>query len=338
MRPLRKWTSMLLIITRRLDDGKSEPKQDDVAPAKKVKAHARNLPIGTSLKDNSGGGDCLFHAFADCLVAQGRSARTAAELRKLCVTHIRKHAKSYEGYWRGDAPDAQGTPIRDQGFEEYMRLLAKAGAWGGSIEIAALANTLAQPVFVFRPVDDDIRVFQGTAKGTPTCLWYEARHYQALIGSAPPDELKKATPASHWRRSALLRMSPLILCRVAVMRGIMLLLSGATIASDIMVDVDALGPFGLVAEQTGAVMTATFATMNVGRAVVLKGVDCQSRFVAALFEFKGAQGPGKILVAATYGHASDPTSATEHAIQMTIELARSGNEWVLVGDFNVDVE
>ena len=75
-----------------------------------------------------------------------------------------------------------------------------------------------------------------------------------------------------------------------------------------------------------------------GRAVVLKGVDCQSRFVAALFEFKGAQGPGKILVAATYGHASDPTSATEHAIQMTIELARSGNEWVLVGDFNVDVE
>ena len=84
------------------------------------------------------------------------------------------------------------------------------------------------------------------------------------------------------RGSALLRMSPLILCRVAVMRGlqlsasavfvrtswslqgefppldvniapwcscmpagIMLLLSGATIASDIMVDVDALGPFGL---------------------------------------------------------------------------------------------
>ena len=41
------------------------------ATAKKVKAHARNLPIGTSLKDNSGGGDCLFHAFADCLVAQG---------------------------------------------------------------------------------------------------------------------------------------------------------------------------------------------------------------------------------------------------------------------------
>ena len=97
-------------------------------------------------------------------------------------------------------PDAQGTPIRDQGFEEYMRLLAKAGAWGGSIEIAALANTLAQPVFVFRPEDDDIRVFQGTAKGTPTCLWYEARHYQALIGTAPADELKKATPASHWRR------------------------------------------------------------------------------------------------------------------------------------------
>ena len=67
-----------------------------------------------------------------------------------------------------------------------------------------------------------------------------------------------------------------------------------------------------------------------GRAVVLKGVDCQSRFVAALFEFKGAQGPRKILVAATYGHASDPTSATEHAIQMTIEPpdpVTSGSLW-----------
>ena len=91
------------------------------------------------------------------------------------------------GYWRGDAPDALGTPIREQGFEEYMRLLAKSGAWGGSIEVAGLANTLAQPIFVFRPEDDSIRVFQGTAKGTPICLWYEARHYQAMIGENAQD-------------------------------------------------------------------------------------------------------------------------------------------------------
>ncbi|CAE7670361.1 otu2, partial [Symbiodinium necroappetens] len=427
-------------------------------------------------------------------------------------------------YWRGDAPDAQGTPIRDQGFEEYMRLLAK---------------------------DDDIRVFQGTAKGTPTCLWYEARHYQALIGTAPPDELKKVEsfagaqcafyawgkrpaedepadsvqgggderPAAlrqrRFRENVLVAAGGVPAFRCEPCSFVMLLLSGATIASDIMVDVDALGPFGLmslpfvgslgekllksstvgsvlcvpsacpllvrrlsasmlrpsrlppidvsvimmfltlliamlawptrivgkatfgegrlvlptgllfrtvasvscfgllsadacgtrtlksnfgilkqkrclVAEQTGAVMTATFATMNVGRALATKvdatatifaridayimalqdvdvNVDSAPSVTAAFRKhgiycyfgapdarghratlltraqgravvLKGAQGPRKILVAATYGHASDPTSATEHAFQMTIELARSGYEWVLVGDFNVDVE
>ena len=102
---------------RRLDDGKSAPKQDDGAPAKKAKSQAWNLPVGMSLQDNSGGGDCLFYTFADCLIAQGRSARAAAELRNLCVTHIRRHIRSYEGYWRGDSPDSSGSSIREGSFE-----------------------------------------------------------------------------------------------------------------------------------------------------------------------------------------------------------------------------
>ncbi|CAE7627834.1 unnamed protein product, partial [Symbiodinium necroappetens] len=137
------------------------------------------------LIDNDGQGDCLFLAVSEALVAQGRSRRAATDLRNLCVTHLRKHEATYSAFWRGDAPNAEQSDIKSQGFAEYLRLIGRDKAWGGSIELAALASTLNQPIFVVRPLDGefDIRVFGPTnSKATPLTLWFQHRHYQALVG------------------------------------------------------------------------------------------------------------------------------------------------------------
>ncbi|CAJ1388135.1 unnamed protein product [Effrenium voratum] len=176
-------------------DGKTKPKTPE-APSKRCKTTSHGIPLGMELKDNPGAGNCLFAAVADALEAQGRSKRSPAEIRNLAVTHLRTHARSYEGFWKGDAPSAEGADMKVKGFAEYLRLLARDGAWGGSIEVAALAATLAQPIFVFRPEEaDGVRVFNPSAKGKPLALWFMNRHYQALIGAVGPADRAKATAA-----------------------------------------------------------------------------------------------------------------------------------------------
>ncbi|CAE7777915.1 unnamed protein product, partial [Symbiodinium sp. CCMP2456] len=179
----------------RLDDGKSLPASTAAVggPHKRPRAEAAAstllLPGGLKLCDNAGQGECLFLALADTLQHQGRSKRSAAELRNLVVTHLRRHKATYAGFWRGDAPSAEQEPMLDEGFDAYLLRLSKPGAWAGSIELAAAAATLAQQIFVFRPHPDragefDIRVFGAPGSKTPLALWFRDRHYQALVGES----------------------------------------------------------------------------------------------------------------------------------------------------------
>ena len=66
-------------------------------------------------------------------------------------THLRKHAKNYEGLWAGDAPSPDATQMRDQGFQAYVQLVSKDGAWGGSLELWGFDATCDMPVYVFQP-------------------------------------------------------------------------------------------------------------------------------------------------------------------------------------------
>ncbi|CAE7806403.1 CHLP [Symbiodinium sp. CCMP2592] len=76
--------------------------------------------------------------------------------------------------------------ISHLGFDEYLKRIGRDGSWGGSIELAGLAATLNQQIFVIRPFknDYDIRVFGAPSKSTPLALWFANRHYQALVGCA----------------------------------------------------------------------------------------------------------------------------------------------------------
>ena len=183
----------------RLDDGKTVARSAGDGSAKRRKAVASDtsdIPLGMRLVDNEGQGNCLFASVSEALAAQGRSRRTSMEIRNLAVTHLRTHAKKYEGFWLGDAPSADGEDMKEEGFSAYLKRLGREGAWGGSLELSALATTLNQPIFVFRPGDDGVRSFNGSARGTPLCLWFACRHYQALVGAQPKQALLKAKPAS----------------------------------------------------------------------------------------------------------------------------------------------
>ena len=112
--------------TERTDDGKSGGLPDNTAPAKKSRASAealRGVPLGMRLLNNKADGNCLFQAVADVLADQGRSKRSAMEVRILAVTHIRRHQKSFEGFWKGDSPDAQEPKRqnrRGRGFKIFQ--------------------------------------------------------------------------------------------------------------------------------------------------------------------------------------------------------------------------
>ena len=170
----------------RLDDGKSAAKNKSAEPSKRQKAapSAPCIPGGIVLQDNAGAGNCLYLAISDALVGVGRSRRSAADLRNVVGTHIRKHAIDYEGFWAGDTPDVSGATMRDKGFAEYIRLSSRDGAWAGSIELSAFATTTDTPVYVFQ-ADGSITVFGPRSKGCRLHSGLTPSTTRPLLGRSP---------------------------------------------------------------------------------------------------------------------------------------------------------
>ncbi len=64
------------------------------------------------------------------------------------VTHLRKYKEAYDPAWDMCTPDAAEKAMDAAEFEKYLDLLAVKGAWGGALELAALANTLNMKIRV----------------------------------------------------------------------------------------------------------------------------------------------------------------------------------------------
>ena len=145
------------------------------------------------LINNDGGGNCLFLAVSEGLKQQGKH-KDHISLRVSTVTHMRKHAAIYSAYWDGERPDSTDTVMEPRDFEKYLSLLTKAGAWGGYLEIQALACITDRPIYVFCDDHSNPYLFNAESDKPPLALWYANRHYQTLSGTLPDGARQRAVP------------------------------------------------------------------------------------------------------------------------------------------------
>ena len=100
---------------------------------------------------NEGLGNCLFLAVSQTLTEQGH-ASNHLDLRQAVTGYIQAHADALLHAWDWQMPEAPDTarPCRD--INEYLEALRQPGAWGGTLELAAMASMFpAKAIMVLGP-------------------------------------------------------------------------------------------------------------------------------------------------------------------------------------------
>ena len=130
-----------------------------------------------------GGGDCLFHVFAKGLPpsSQTGKARTHEDTRAKCATYLTKHRAEMEPFYDGKAPTA-GEEELGEGYDAYLKRIVKKGAWGGALEVTALARAYDAPTVV---ISDSMPPVVANRKGKhpPIYMRLSDKHYQLLKGT-----------------------------------------------------------------------------------------------------------------------------------------------------------
>ena len=131
-------------------------------------------PHGLKAHANPGAGNCVFEALGQGLSPD--QPKPARSVRASIVNHLKRHAARCQPWWDQKEPTKEEGPC--ESWEVYLTKLAKVGAWGGSIELAAAAVHYDRPIVVFQPTGvPEIYNAQGQA-GSAIPLWYCNRHYE----------------------------------------------------------------------------------------------------------------------------------------------------------------
>lgn len=121
----------------------------------------------------------MFHSVAQAITALEKKKRVHTQVRAACVAHLQRHSEKYEQYWDRLAPSEQESPMGS--WKEYLDALSQRGAWGGYLELSAIASTLGLRITVCHSSGQK-HYFNREA---PTRIWiaYESTHYLRLKGS-----------------------------------------------------------------------------------------------------------------------------------------------------------
>lgn len=126
---------------------------------------AQLAPLGLGVREVAADGHCLFRAVA-CQLETPKAAATddapVWDLRRRAVEHARAHAPDFEPFF--EPTDTAPT------FEAYCKEMASTAAWGGQMEIRALATVLGRPIRVHTVGAPPLVMSDGSAaaQSTPT--------------------------------------------------------------------------------------------------------------------------------------------------------------------------
>mmetsp|Transcript_1010 Transcript_1010/g.1081 ORF Transcript_1010/g.1081 Transcript_1010/m.1081 type:complete len:286 (-) Transcript_1010:248-1105(-) len=134
---------------------KAEAKKNAGPSAKDIETEkiAKKL-LGKNLviKDISSDGHCMYRAIADQLAQHGNSSLASSKaphmlLRSMCVSYMKENRHMFEPFM-----------ILENGetFESYCTKMRNTSAWGGQLELRALANALQQSIAVVNADTEDV--------------------------------------------------------------------------------------------------------------------------------------------------------------------------------------
>jgi OTU domain-containing protein 6 len=101
---------------------------------------AQLQPLGLRVEPVAADGHCLFRAIATQLKAAQPDEQAVWELRKRAVSHIEAHAADFSPFFE----PSESAPS----FDGYLEQMKTSAAWGGQMELRALAQVLGRTIRV----------------------------------------------------------------------------------------------------------------------------------------------------------------------------------------------
>lgn len=93
---------------------------------------------GLRIKEVDSDGACLFRAFADQMEGNGGDGHAA--YREKCIDFLQAHRADFE-------------PFLEEDFDRYCTRMREPAAWGGHVEVQALARALGVNAMIYQPAE-----------------------------------------------------------------------------------------------------------------------------------------------------------------------------------------
>lgn len=151
------------------EENKNGPRVQEMSAIQKLLAQ-RNLALHTVASD----GDCLYNAIRNQLRIVGGEVPDVATLRQRTADYILQNKESLIFYMT--SPET-GDCLTDEEFSKYCDAVRSTPAWGGQVEITALATILKSTVEVIQSSGPP--TIQGNSGGPNLIITYH-RHMYSL--------------------------------------------------------------------------------------------------------------------------------------------------------------
>eukprot|EP00438_Fugacium_kawagutii_P026971 Skav224411 [mRNA] locus=scaffold657:114335:116002:+ [translate_table: standard] len=140
-------------------------------------------PSHMQIVANDGGGNCLFLATAQGIndVTKREKPLTHRMLRASVCKSFESKPSQYKPFWDEKCPSSNEEPCNS--WEEYLSKLKRVGAWGGHLELRAIAELYNVQICVLSPGGVCNTVNDKSEK--VVYLWLKGKHYELLRGAHP---------------------------------------------------------------------------------------------------------------------------------------------------------
>ncbi|KAK9822661.1 hypothetical protein WJX81_005494 [Elliptochloris bilobata] len=109
-------------------------------------------PLRLVVRDIPADGHCLYRAVEDQLLQCGAASEATGSypaLRARVAAHMREHAADYAPFVLPEDAEGNGVDATSDEYEQHCRDIEETAAWGGQVELGALAALLQRRITVY---------------------------------------------------------------------------------------------------------------------------------------------------------------------------------------------
>jgi len=131
------------------------------------KLESKLEPLGLTIQEIKPDGHCLYRAVENQLLlhTKGTARYSYQDLRQMTAKYMREHADDFLPFFLAEGKAETGSDPSES-FEKYCQEIESTAAWGGQLELGALAHCLKKHIVGYSGSFPDVEMGQEYKSGS----------------------------------------------------------------------------------------------------------------------------------------------------------------------------